>query len=77
MGTLPAETTPETPILTLLNVLSTMTAMWGLVIFAEAATVSGSFPMKPMNCVMENFKRVHDSIKPPVWSTALSPNLIV
>ncbi len=24
---------------------------------------------------MENFKRMHDSIKPPVWSPASSPNL--
>ncbi len=24
---------------------------------------------------MENFKRVHDSIEPPVWSPASSPNL--
>ncbi len=24
---------------------------------------------------MENFKRVHDSIKPPVWSPASLPNL--
>ncbi len=31
--------------LTLLNVLSTMTAMWGLMVFGQAATVSESFRM--------------------------------
>ncbi len=28
------------------------------------------------NYVMENFKRVHDLIKPPGWSPASSPNLV-
>ncbi len=30
--------------------------------------VSGSFQMKSTSYVMENFKQVHGSIKPPVWS---------
>ncbi len=34
----------------------------------------GLFHMKSTN-VMEKFKRVHDSIKPPVWSAAELPNL--
>ncbi len=28
-----------------------------------------------MCTLMENFKRVYDSIKPPVWSPASAPNL--
>ncbi len=35
----------------------------------------GTFHMKSTNFVLENVKCVHDSIKPPVWSPASSPNL--
>ncbi len=35
----------------------------------------GSFRMKSTSYVIENFQRVHDSIKPPVWYPASSPNL--
>ncbi len=41
----------------------------------ERCRTSGSFHIKSTSYVMENFKRVHDSIKPPVWSPASSPNL--
>ncbi len=30
--------------------------------------IIGAFHMKSTSYVMENFMRVHDSIKPPVWS---------
>ncbi len=36
---------------------------------------NGSFRTKSTSYVMENFKRVYDSIKPPVWSPASSPSL--
>ncbi len=40
----------------------------------KGENIRGSFHMKSTSSVAENFMRVHDSIKPPVWS-AWSPNL--
>ncbi len=37
--------------------------------------VKGSFRMKSTSYAMKNVKRVHDSIKPSVWSPASSPSL--
>ncbi len=43
--------------------------------FSYKKCCNGSFHMKSTSCVMKNFKRVHDSIKPWAWPPALSPNL--